>query len=71
MFMKTDNICDRCKKPMDTTTAEMNAIQYGQNFYACEVLNGPRFDKKQNCERYEVMLVVIPKDITITVTITI
>lgn len=36
-----------------------------------EVLDGPHFDKKQNCERYEVMLVVIPKDITITVTITI
>jgi hypothetical protein len=34
--MKTDNICDRCMKPMDTSTAEMNAIQYGQNFYACE-----------------------------------
>lgn len=32
-----------------------------------EVLDGPRFDKKENCERYEVMLVVIPKDITITV----
>ena len=36
-----------------------------------EVLGGPRFDKKQNCERYEVMLVIIPKDINITVTITI
>jgi hypothetical protein len=34
--MKTDNICDRCKKPMDTIIAEQNAIQYGQNFYACE-----------------------------------
>lgn len=32
-----------------------------------EVSDGPRFDKKENCERYEVMLVVIPKDITITV----
>ena len=38
---------------------------------AFKILNGPCFDKKQNCERYEVMLVVIPKDITITVTITI
>jgi DNA-directed RNA polymerase subunit RPC12/RpoP len=34
--MKTDNICSRCKKPMDTTIAEMNAIHYHQNFYACE-----------------------------------
>lgn len=34
--MKIDNICVRCKKEMDTITAEMNAIQYGQNFYACE-----------------------------------
>lgn len=34
--MKTDNICDRCNKPMDTIIAEMNAIHYGQNFYACE-----------------------------------
>ena len=34
-----------------------------------EVLDGPRFDKKENCERYEVMLVVVPKDITITVTL--
>lgn len=34
--MKTDNICDRCMKEMDTAQAEMNAIQYGQNFYACE-----------------------------------
>ena len=34
--MKTDNICVRCKKEMNTITAEMNAIHYGQNFYACE-----------------------------------
>lgn len=34
--MKTDNICDRCKKTMNTTYAEINAIHYGQNFYACE-----------------------------------
>lgn len=34
--MKTDNICDRCKKSMDTITAEMNAYHYGQNYYACE-----------------------------------
>ena len=35
-IMKTDNICIRCKKPMETITAEMHAICYGQNFYACE-----------------------------------
>lgn len=34
--MKTDNICDRCMKPMDTANAEMNAIQYGRILYACE-----------------------------------
>ena len=34
--MKTDNICDRCKKPMDTPIVEMHAIRYDQNFYACE-----------------------------------
>ena len=34
-----------------------------------EVLDGPRFDKKENCEKYEVMLVVMPNDITITVTL--
>jgi DNA-directed RNA polymerase subunit RPC12/RpoP len=34
--MKTDNICVRCKKEMDTITAEMNAIHYEQNYYACE-----------------------------------
>lgn len=28
--MKIDNICDRCKKPMDTIVAESNAIHYGQ-----------------------------------------
>ena len=33
--MKTDNICIRCKKEMNTSIPEMNAIQYGQNFYAC------------------------------------
>ena len=26
--MKYDNICERCKKPMDTITAEMNAIHW-------------------------------------------
>lgn len=31
--MKTDNICDRCKKPMDTTKAEMNAIHYRHFIY--------------------------------------
>lgn len=34
--MKIDNICVRCKKEMDTAIPEMSAIQYGQNFYACE-----------------------------------
>ena len=34
-----------------------------------EVLDGPRFDKKENCERYEVMLMVMPKAIKITVTL--
>ena len=34
--MKIDNICNRCKKEMNTSAAEMNAIHYGQNFYACE-----------------------------------
>lgn len=34
--MKTDNVCVRCKKEMNTITPEMHAIRYGQNFYACE-----------------------------------
>ena len=36
-----------------------------------EVLDGPHFDKKENCEIYEVIAVVMPKDITITTTMTI
>ena len=36
-----------------------------------EVLGGPCFDKKENCEIYEVMAVIMPKNITITATMTI